>query len=218
MDSLHHLDKALLLHDEHEAAKEYEALVNFFSENGYFLANDFSHSMQEIASLHPDLVVRRESPERVIEAVGSHTSFDVQFDPEAHGGMDYPNAGILGGDARGLRIPYRRGFARVENEETAGSIIAVVGIIPELSLLKTQSLPADTYTHYKEPKERDLIRMVTGTVPIESVLFINILIPYKFFPEDMMTDHELDNESPYITRMFVKSQTNSHQGGLRKAA
>lgn len=210
LDDLHKIDQMLLEHDANQFAIEYPIVVRDFVECGFDPVGNFTQVMRDYASQYPNLIVRREDPQRLLSIIASKGALEIRFDTDAHGGRAYPNAGVLGGDAGGLRVPYQRGFGRLRSEENgAGCVVTVVGF-EQSDSVTARSLPADEYLHYNNPTERPYVRMVEGTVSFESIKFVILLIPRSYFPEEMMTDSELNQDTPYISRLFT------HTGAVAK--
>lgn len=186
--------------DTQRASELIREVNEYFAEHGGRLETDFSKYINRMAALHPDMVVRREDPARILHALGTGEPFEIRFRDDAHGGAAYPNAGVLGLDASGLRIPYQRGFGKIGD----GKIVLVVGFIPDQMKMHADPLPPGTYTHYNEPGEREKIRMVEGDVdPAKDLKFVSLRFPRALFPEDQMTDDELDHEEVFhISRLY----------------
>lgn len=193
------LDQAL--GGDQERSSELVRLVNeYFAEHGGKLEPDFSRYINRMAALHPEMVVRREDPARLLHSLETGEPLAIRFREDAHGGAAYPNAGTLGVDASGLRIPYQRGFGKIGD----GKIVLVVGFLPDQMKMHAHPLPPGTYTHYNELGEREKIRMVEGDVdPNKDLRFVSIRFPREIFPEDQMTEDELDNEQVFhISRLY----------------
>lgn len=213
-DALPHLialDRGLRNHDETTSVLEFELVKLFMREHGYSIVEDFGRTVQSIAATHPNTIVRREDPVRLFEAIGKGTPLNILFDQEAHGGAPYPNSGELAPDARGLRIPYQRGFGRMPGEDAGKCIVTIVGFLPERGNVRVRALQKDSYTHYNKPDERALIRMVDGVVPQDAIIFVEILIPRPFCPDDMVPEVTREQNTPYITFLFRHEQETSQQ-------
>jgi len=172
----------------------------FFSKSGAEEVSDWGGKMREIARRYPSMIVRREDPRKVMELVGEKRDLDIEFMKDAHGGEPYPNSALLGADLKGLKVPFERGFAKVES----GASICIVGFNPGKDV-KISDIPKDKYPHYNGDGEmKSKIRMVEGHVPQKDVKFVLYRLPRHMFPEDRMTAAEAENENlKHITRMFL---------------
>ncbi len=209
MVNLEHIDSKKRDFEE-RFVTNWERFAKKISELGGRLEEDSSVGMQRLAQQDPGMIVRRESPKSFIDALENEKPLPIRFDPEAHGGDPYPNAGVLGDDGFGLRIPFQRGFGGVSSEEGGkGKIISIIGFVPGASI-HAVPMPLAMYPHYKQGKERSMIRMVEGEVLPEDVRFFMVRIPRIHVPDSFLTEAEAaaeeENEEkrfPFISRLFV---------------
>ncbi len=167
---------------------------------------DWNGEMQNIARIHPNLLVRRERPRVVLDALLSQGHLEITQDDQKHGGKMYPNAGVIGADGYGLRIPYQRGFGGIEAEEGGrGKIVSILGFLPNASMEVIPLSDDVSYAHYdKDPKERSMVRMVKGNVPVSDIRFLLVRFPRKHVPEEFLTEQELEYEDQkFVNRLFV---------------
>jgi len=183
--------------NEEEKNSYYLLFRDYFLQNGAKEYAEWGTKLSEITRLESDLLVRRESPDKIASLVKNHEKLSIEFSKY---GVE-PNAAMLGNDLAGLRIALAGGFGKVGK----GSVAFTVGF-KGTSNLNVESLPKDEYTHF-QGQERILTKMVNGEVPFEDVRFILMRMPKSFFPEKYMTDEEQDNENAkHIQRMFVFEQ------------
>lgn len=201
------LDTELGVH-ENETEKLLDNMDTYFAEHGGAREQDMDTFIHRIAGSYPEVVVRRENPETLFHSLETGDAIQVRFREDAHGGAAYPNAGVLGWDGAGLRIPYQRGFGQVGE----GKVVVVIGFTPNATRIHSDSLPMGTYTHYSNPEERSRIRMVEGSIDTEEDLkFVIVRFPRSMFPESRMTDEELENE-----KVFHISRAYSFEDNIQK--
>lgn len=182
-----------------EAVREMlDQLATFLVEEGATPAPDADRTLRELVRQHSGLIVRRENPRVLLQALATDQSIPIRFDPDAHSGEPYPNAALLGSGLEGLRIPYQRGFSKIET----GALIFIIGFLPS-DTATVRRLSKDTYPHYTG-LDRSLVRMVDGEVPLSNLRFLSVRFPRRIFPEDRMTDFELEHEHVgHISRLFT---------------
>ncbi|MBI2099316.1 hypothetical protein HYT45_02790 [Candidatus Uhrbacteria bacterium] len=172
-------------------------IANYFEKQGATEHKEWEQKLRQIVSENKSLIVRKEYPKTVFDLAKNKDRLKIKFSETAHGGEEYPNAAIMGGDLAGLRTPFTRGFGKVET----GAVVMIIGFAPG-EHLSVKQLPRDRYLHYRG-RERSNVRMVEGDVPFEDIKFIMLRLPRRLVPEPMMTDDELDSETPYISRLFT---------------
>ncbi len=126
------------------------------------------------------MIVRREDPERVLEATADHEPIRIDF-PE---GERYSNAVEWKSEmgSRGLSNAFLEGYGQINGAVT------VMGF--KKGSLDVQSLP-DAEQRFAG-LDREYVRSVKGDVHPEDVLFVSARIPIFAYPESDMTDTELD--------------------------
>jgi len=133
-----------------------------------------------------DVIVRRESPERISEMVQTNSSLNIDF-PE---GQRYSNAVIwnpaLG--SRGIENAYMEGYGQLNG------IVTVIGFAPNKSL-SIESL-SDASKHFAG-LDRTFVRSVEGPVHAEDVVFVSVRIPSHILREEELTERELEIRDTY---------------------
>lgn len=187
-------------------ARSWENVMEEMSKIGGRFAENGEEAIQRLARMHPGMIVRRESPKMLMNALSKGEDLEIHFDPNAHAGKAYPNAGVLGDDAFGLRIPFQRGFGKIDEAEGGkGKTVCIVGFVPGKDI-QSKPIPRDAYPHYREGRERTLIRMVEGDVPAEDIRFVLFRIPASHVPDDFLTHREQELEQKFISRVFVLNE------------
>lgn len=186
--------------DEEATEKLLDEMDSYFARHGGTPELNLGSYIQRVSGEHPEIVVRRERPEKLFDALESGEMLAIRPRKDSHASELYPNAGELGWDGSGLRIPYERGFGKVGE----GKVVMVVGFMPNPEHLRNMPLPSGEYAHYTDPNERSKIRMVEGDVdPVNDLRFVIVRIPRTVFPESKMTPEELDQETVfYISRAY----------------
>lgn len=127
------------------------------------------------------LLVRREDPQRVVEAIVDEKPIVIGF-PE---GERYSNAALWEGTrgARGLDNAFLEGYGH------SNSVVTVVGFRTSEGL-DVQVLP-DASREFVGI-DRTNVRSIQGKIHPEDILFVSMRTPIFAFPEDEMTEGELD--------------------------
>lgn len=186
--------------------RSWENVMGEMSKIGGRFVEDGEGAIQRLARMHPGMIVRRESPKTLMNALSKGEDLEIRFDPAAHAGKAYPNAGVLGDDAFGLRIPYQRGFGMIDEAEGGkGKTVCIIGFVPGKDV-HAKSIPRGAYPQYREGRERGLIRMVEGDVPQEDIRFVLFRIPASHVPDDFLTHREQELEQKFISRVFVLNE------------
>lgn len=175
----------------------YEVIQSYIEDHGGHLNDDFQGTLQNIAKKYSKVIVRRERPEAFLKALDEGRML-VSFNPDAHGGAAYPNAGMLGQDLSGLTIPYTRGFGDIGG----GSIVLITGVIPGKDLT-VMDIPNNSYPYYRG-KDRNQVKMIEGKIGIKDLKFVIMRVPRKYFPEENLSEFEEDHEQlKMISRIFT---------------
>jgi len=183
-----------------------DQLSAFFVEEGAAPSPDVERTLRELVQEHPRLIVRRENPRALLQALAANQPLPIRFDPGAHSGEPYPNAALLDSGLEGLRIPYQRGFSTIET----GALVFVIGFTPSEEM-RVQPIPKDAYAHYAGA-DRSRVRMVDGVVSRDDLRFVLVRFPRRMFPEDRMTDMELEREQvAHISRLFTFGQAEAER-------
>lgn len=194
---------------ETEAKERYFAKIReFFEGAGWEMEEDLQAGLTKAAG-RQTIVIRRESPQRVVESIQDHKALEISFGQPGQPDQKrepFANAAILeGGDYSGLKIPYADGFSKIG----AGSTIFVAGFEAKSSRLNVSMIPSDKYQEKYQGRDRHLVRMVNGTVPPESVKFVIVRFAARVFPEGQMTAQEQERieddpqRTHFITRIFI---------------
>jgi hypothetical protein len=203
--NLVHLEKTSVKESDfaEKFSRTWEDLVQSMSDIGGRSVENAEEMIQILARKNPGMIVRRETPKPLLNVLSKGERLQIRFDPEAHGKKAYPNAGVLGDDGFGLKIPFQRGFGKIdETEGGQGKTVCIVGFMPGEGI-RSKTIPRDEYPHYPNGRERGLIRMVEGEVPSEDIRFILLRIPRSHVPDDFLTDREEELDKQFISRVFV---------------
>lgn len=193
------LDESLGV-DEKKAEKLLHEMDAYFALHGGKREQDFNNYIHLISAQYPRMIVRREKPDNLFNALETGEPLSIRFNKNNHGGVAYPNAAEIGWDGSGLRVPYQWGFGKVGE----GKVVMVVGFTPNTEHVLNAPLPPASYPNYTDPDIREKIRMVEGDIDMENDLkFAIVRFPRKFFPENEMTEEELEQENVFhISRVY----------------
>lgn len=127
------------------------------------------------------IFVRREDPRRVVEAIADHEPISVGF-PE---GDRYSNAALWepAQGVRGLDNAYLEGYGH------GNSVVTVIGFRAPGGM-DVQTLP-DAKREFAGI-DRTNVRSIQGEIHPEDILFVSTRAPIFAFPEEEMTEGELD--------------------------
>ncbi len=186
--------------DEKNTEKLLQEMDSYFAKYGGIKEEEFGSYIHRISALFPKMIVRRENPDELFNALETNDSVKIRFREDAHGGVAYPNAAEIGWDGSGLRIPYQWGFGKVGE----GKVVMVIGFTPNANEVLNAPIPPNSYPGYTDPMVRGKLRMIEGDIDMKNDLkFAIVRFPRKFFPESEMTDKELDQEEVFhISRVY----------------
>lgn len=127
------------------------------------------------------MVVRRDSPERILEAIEDNSPISIEF-PQ---GERYSNAVLWSAKegSRGLENAYLEGYGQ------ANGVVTVLGV-RQSTFADITELP-DATKHFAG-LDRSLVRSVRGTIKPQDILFVTARIPADAFPKEEMSDTELE--------------------------
>ena len=183
--------------DEQEKKLYYDLFKNYFEKNG---AVEYSEWQKKLKEMGGDTIVRRENPKEVLNVLENGQPLHIGTSVN-HGKQ--PNAAILGNDLMGLKIALAGGFEKIGQ----GSVAITVGFKPSENLT-LEDLPSGEFANFKE-KDRRLTKIAEGDVPLKNIKFFLLRMPHDFFPEEEMTDFELEKNPAHIQRIYVpKNQAN----------
>lgn len=199
MSTLEHDMVSLRKRNTKEAANASERLVgeieDFFSEHGGE-EHTASEALQFIAMENPSLILRREDPRELINALSHKRALHILFQ---RGDKPYPNAASAGFNLEGIEIPYTRGFGKIQE----GAVVFITGFTPGKTLrVEGLSENPGELSRFKG-RTRTLIRSVSGDVPLPNLKFVILRMPRHYFPEDKLTEEEIEQEPFYINRVFT---------------
>lgn len=187
--------------DKESLLEGWKDLESYMEEIGFekrdadtYLSSLMIHHGQEI-------VVRRGSLFRALDAVQSHSSIEITpFDQE-------PNASLLGngkGEQTGIEVALTGGFGWFVENKVAG----VYGFLPEHSSVEVKAISQDSLSDTK--KGSFLMRRVEGTIDAEDVLFFLLRSHKSAFPEELLKDEDYNDltgeVNPFILRLYAKSR------------
>jgi len=135
------------------------------------------------------LIVRREQPSRLLEALLEEKNLSFAFDPKIS--KAYSNCALWSPSegSRGLENAFLEGFSQ------EGGIVAVVGI-EQNSELTLQQLPdaQQTFLIRKDEKmtwlDRTKVYSVSGVAHPSDIRFVVLRFPASRFPRDLMDEKE----------------------------
>ncbi len=132
------------------------------------------------------LIVRREDPERIIDALNNDESYSIDF-PE---GERYSNAVVWSGEqgVSGLNNAYLEGYGQVNG------IVTVVGVKQE-ALHDVEAM--DDAEQRFAGLDRTHVRSVKGEIGPKDIVFVTVRIPSIAFSEEEMSDSEYDRFDSY---------------------
>ncbi len=197
--------------DEEIAEKLLHEMDAYFALHGGKREFNFNKYIHLISAKYPHMIVRRENPDELFNSLETGEPISIRFRKDEHDSVAYPNAAEIGWDGSGLRIPYQWGFGKVGK----GKVVVVIGFTPNTESVINVPLPANSHPNYTDKKIREKIRMVEGDIDVKDDLkFAIVRFPRKFFPENEMTDEELEQINVFhISRAYSFSddtQKESH--------
>ncbi len=147
-------------------------------------------------SVKGEIVIRRDDPRKLEQTLARGLDLSLEFDPKLGG--PYANSALWSKNAgnRGLENAFLEGHGHVDG------LIAVVGFVPNQQM-RIQAVPdlAGSLTGL----DRSLVRSVSGTIALEDVRFIVLRMPIDHFPEEDMTDEELERLDEWRIEMKRKN-------------
>ena len=196
------IEKMMLAGKKNEREKKlyYDLFKSYFEENG---AVEYAEWQKKLKEMGSDTIVRRENPKEVLNVL--ENGQPLHIDNSADYGK-YPNAAILGNDLTGLKIALAGGFEKIGE----GSVAITVGFKPSGNLI-IEDLPNGEFTNFKG-NERRLTKIAEGDIPLEDIKFFLLRMPHDFFPEEEMTDFELEKSPAHIQRMYVLKNQENEKG------
>lgn len=128
-----------------------------------------------------DMVVRRDSPERILGAIEDNAPMSIEF-PK---GERYSNAVLWSAKegTRGLENAYLEGYGQ------ANGVVTVMGV-RQSAISDIVELP--DATNRFAGLDRSLVRSVQGIINPQDILFVTARIPASAFPKKEMTSAELE--------------------------
>lgn len=133
-------------------------------------------------------IVRRDSPERILEAIESDTPIHIDF-PE---GTRYSNAVIWSAQdgPNGLQNAYLEGYGH------ANGIVTVMGVRRgAISDIEQLSDSAQRFAGL----DRSLVRSIRGDIRADDILFVAVRVPAHVFRESDMTESERDRYDEFLS-------------------
>jgi len=186
--------------DEQEKKLYYDLFKNYFEEKGTV---EYSEWQKELKKMGSNTIVRRENPGEVLNVL--ENGHPLHISTSINRGKQ-PNAAILGNDLTGLKIALAGGFEKIGK----GSVAITVGF-EQSENLTIEDLPAGKFPNFEEV-DRRFTKIAEGYVPIENIKFWLLRWPRSFFPEDKMTDFELERNPAHIQRMYVPKNKANEKG------
>ncbi len=188
--NLKELDNFEMTSDERKAlvADTLDEMKKIFLEAGakYHLdVNDVYNAFGQ-----DSLIVRRENPSRLMEAIQSNKGIELEFDPEVNQGKKYANCVEWNRSygSRGLENAAEEGYGGM------GGIMMITAF--DRGNLTITDIPKDAKVF--DNIRRDLVRSAEGTIKPETLRFVAVGVPKKLFPEDQMTPEEEERWDEYI--------------------
>lgn len=189
---------------ERLVAETAEDMIELFKEHG---AEEFSDVSKMYRLLpHEEVFVRRDSPERILDLIANEKPLEISF-PE---GERYSNAVEWTKDLsnRGLENAYLEGYGQLN------SLVTVIGFRKN-SDIDVQILP-DASQQFAG-LDRSFVRSIQGTIAPEDLIFVSLRIPSFAYPEEKMTENELDRHQAYEDKRTDKGPSSPafiHRGFL----
>lgn len=194
-------DKILEASDQVSLLEGWNELASYMKNLGFeekdassYLASLMTHHGQEI-------IVRRGSLFRTLDAVQHHSSIDMTpLDQE-------PNAALLGngkGGQNGIEVALTGGFGWFVENKVAG----VYGFLPQHSKIEMKPITEDSLSGTKQGSS--LMRRVEGSIDSDDILFFLLRAHKRAFPEKLLQDDDYDEMTgevnPFILRVYAKSR------------
>lgn len=179
--------------DEFSKQLHYDLFKDNFEKNGAVESLNWQKKLEEIAR-SGKIIVRRENFEKILNVLEKKQSLQIHSSEDRG---KQPNAAILGNDLSGLKIALAGGFESIGD----GSVVVTVGFKPSENLM-LQDLPASQFVNF-QGGERHLTKIVEGEVPFKDIKFLLLRMPRDFFPEEEMTNFELEKKPAHIQRMYL---------------
>lgn len=134
-----------------------------------------------------DILTRRESPDRILEALATNTSILIDFPDDKR----YSNAVLWNSTlgSRGLENAYLEGYGQFN------SIVSVIGFRVD-EKVDIENLP-DASQQFAG-LDRAYVRSIRGSIDPDNLLFVSVRIPIFAFPENEMTQEELERRDAYF--------------------
>lgn len=155
-----------------------QEILNFFRENAVEYT-DVSNMYDVLRG--QQMIVRRESPEKLLETIGENVPLHIDFPA----GERYSNAVIWNPEqgVRGLDNAYLEGYG------ASNGVVSIVGF--KQGAISDVVAVEDASQRFAG-LDRAYVRSVRGDVAPNDILFVSIRIPAFVFPQKDMTEQELE--------------------------
>lgn len=173
-------------------------LYSLLEEHGLRKRDDFGNYFQTLVTEGTtNVLVRKENVETFLEHLGHDAALPVGkklLDEEIG---THANAAILGSQAEGLRLAFEEGF-----DKSVGGKMSIV-VCFDSHDLEIRGISSDSTTSLNKPDTVSLMRSIRGDISLDDIRFIAIRWPKRVFPENLMTEDEIDSDGQFIIRYFT---------------
>jgi hypothetical protein len=172
-----------------------------------FLKNSEGEYCENVVELYSqinhEIIVRRENPLALVNALEHGDSLELGFE----GGEAYSNAALweFSQGSAGLANAFMEGFASV-----AG--VCFVGGYEKKNLVIEKPHSSDVglpkIMSEGVPLPRHLVVAASGNLSPDDIDFVVARIPYRYMPEDLLREDELDTPKPFVFRGILRNKKN----------
>jgi hypothetical protein len=215
---------------QHELSEDmrvkFEKTRRVFIEYRDFLLSNGFIEMMSLREMYKEIddaqyVVRRGNFEQVKNSIVSGENIDIRFDETVAKNGKYFNAALFRkGEESGLKAAFTEGFS--QNEGVASVVGMKIG--EGLNIERIENAPLIYVVDGTSDGilDRSQNRAIEGTVPEKDISFVILRVPLHAFPEDLMTEKEMEFfeefidkyenaggkfnavQIKYVTRIFVR--------------
>ena len=167
-------------------------IMKRFQEKGLTMHEDITNDIYN--QYWGQLIVRRESPEKLIDAILHDKDIEIGFDP-AKFGDKYLNCAVWAhGEDAGMRNAFLEGFSRMKG------IVMIEAFKPNPDMKVEELSKAIKFlpgAKGTEVIDRTRCRAAEGRIHPEDMRFVILQVEVQHFPEDQLTEKELERLAEY---------------------
>lgn len=172
-----------------------------------FLKNSEGEYFENVTELYTyidhEIIVRRENALALVNALEYGDYLELGFE----GGEAYSNAALweFSQGSTGLQNAFMEGFASV-----AGVCFVAGYEKKNLAIEKSNSSDVGLPKIVSDgvPLPRHLVVAASGKISSDDIDFVVARIPYRYMPEDLLTEDELETRRPFVFRGILCNKKN----------